>query len=100
MIYIGVTKSRSDNMNILPELYYGNINPHALKINNSNFEKLLELMAESKDALIGQLTDKQKILFEKIRDCDCKISNVTEMEIFIQSLKLGTEMILEIMSDD
>ena len=87
-------------MSILTELYLGNINPRTLKINDSNFEKLLELISESENKLISQLTEEQKILFEKIRDCDCEISDITEREIFIQGFKLGARLMLEVLSDD
>ena len=85
-------------MNIIERLYYGDINPCALNIsNNSKFEELLELMVENEESLINQLTEKQKCMFEKIRDCDSEISDITEREMFIQGFKLGAQIILEIM---
>lgn len=87
-------------MSILEELYY-DINLRALNISSdSKFEKLLELMAENEEALTQKLNEEEMRLFEKIRDCDSEISDITERERFIQGFKLGARIMLEIIQDE
>ena len=57
-------------MNIINELWHGNIVPQEDSRNNSpEMKELMEYMARHHDDLLKSMTDEQKETFEKFHDC-------------------------------
>ena len=57
-------------MNILEELWYGNIEPAEYDISPSKeYKELLQLISRNEDKLLATMTDTQKELFTKYADC-------------------------------
>ena len=83
-------------MNILEELYYGNVFPNekCAKLDEQTKE-LLSLQNRNEENLILTLTDKQKEIFEKFKDCNREFSEISERQSFILGFKLGARIIIE-----
>jgi len=57
-------------MNILEELWYGNIEPAEYDISPSKeYKELLQLISRNEDKLLATMTETQKELFTKYADC-------------------------------
>mgnify|MGYP003194423217 CR=1 FL=1 len=84
-------------MNILEELYYGNIVPNE-KCAKLNYEvkELLKLLNRNEEKLTATLTESQKETFEKYKDCNREISEICERESFIKGFQLGAMIIIEV----
>lgn len=74
-------------MKTLEELYYGNIIPNesCAKINDE-VKELLKLLNRNEDEFLKTLSAEQKIIFEKLKDCNREISEISEQEPFLLSL--------------
>lgn len=83
-------------MNILKELYYGNIVPteKCAKL-NSEVTELLKLLNRNKEKLTATLTEEQKENFEKYKDCNREIFEICEREAFLNGFRLGARIIIE-----
>ena len=69
-------------MNILEELYYGNIVPNekCAKLDDE-VKELLKLLNRNEEKLLVTFSEEQKINFEKYKDCNREISEISEREI-------------------
>ena len=77
-------------MNILDELWYGNINPQEQsKDNNRAIRELLNLMGRNRDRLHDSLTEEQRETLEKYDDCVNEMYGLIESEIFSYAFRLG-----------
>ena len=57
-------------MNVLEELWYGNIEPAEYDISSSKeYKEILQLISRNEDKLLATMTDTQKELFTKYSDC-------------------------------
>ena len=65
-------------MDILEDLYYGNLFPH---------EKC------------ATFSDEQKETFEKYKDCNREISEISEREIFLNGFRLGARIIIDVVNN-
>lgn len=84
-------------MNILENLYYGNISPHERYIKQgSKVEKLVKLICKNEDELINSLTEKQKETFEKFKDVTSELSCITEREAFTAGFILATRIMMQV----
>ena len=84
-------------MNIIKELWHGNIAPHDDSRNNSpEMKELMEYMARHHDELLKTMTDEQKKIFEKFDDCWNEYMSLAEAAIFEYAYKLGAQIILDI----
>lgn len=83
-------------MNILEELYYGNIVPNekCAKL-NSEVKELLKLLNRNEVKLTVTFSEKQKITFEKYKDCNREISEICEKDAFLNCFRLGARIIIE-----
>lgn len=86
-------------MNILEELYYGNVFPNekCAKLDEQTKE-LLSLQNRNEENLILTLTDEQKEIFEKFKDCNREFHEIGERQLFILGFKLGAKIIIAAMS--
>ena len=82
-------------MNILDELWYGNINPQEQsKENNRAINELLNLMGRNRDRLHDSLTEEQRETLEKYDDCVNEMYGLIELEIFSYAFRLGGRLML------
>ena len=84
-------------MNILEDLYYGNISPNERYIKQgSKVEKLVKLICKNEDELNNSLTEKQKETFEKFKDVTSELSCITEREAFTAGFILATRIMMQV----
>ena len=69
-------------MNTLEDLYYGNIVPHekCAKLDDE-VKELLKLLNRHEEKLLVIFSEEQKINFEKYKDCNREIYEISEREI-------------------
>lgn len=86
-------------MNILEELYYGNVFPteKCAKLDEQTKE-LLSLQNRNEEKLMSTLTDEQKETYEKFKDCSREFHEISERQLFIIGFKLGAKIVIEAMS--
>lgn len=88
-------------MNILDELWYGNINPQEQsKDNNRAIRELLNLMGRNRDRLHDSLTEEQRETLEKYDDCVNEMYGLIESEIFSYAFRLGSRLMLATLLDE
>lgn len=84
-------------MNILEELWYGNIELSEYNISTSKeYKELLQLISRNEGKLLATMTDTQKELFTKYADCVREHQVMAECLLFQNSFRLGARIILEI----
>ena len=87
-------------MNIIKELWHGNIVPQEDSRNNSKeMKQLVEYMSRHHDDLLKTMNDEQKELFIKFDDCWSEYASLAEAAIFEYAFKLGGRIAMEILTD-
>ena len=77
-------------MNVIKELWHGNIVPQDDSRNNSpEMKELMEYMARYHEDLEKTFTDEQKEIFDKFHDCWSEYMSLAEAAIFEYAFKLG-----------
>ena len=85
-------------MNILEELWYGNIEPAEYDTSPSKeYKQMLQLISRNEDKLLATMTDAQKELFTKYADCVRDYQVMAECMLFQNSFRLGGRMTLAVM---
>ena len=85
-------------MNVINELWHGNIVPQTDSRNNSpEMKELMEYMARHHDDLLKTLNDEQKEIFEKFDDCWSEYSSYAEEAIFTYAFRLGMQIALDVL---
>ena len=85
---------------IIKELWYGNICPQEDGIlDKPEFKELLCYMARHQADLEETLTDKQKVVFDKLIDNRIEFDSLAEAAIFEYGFKLGAKMMLEMLTE-
>ena len=86
-------------MDILEDLYYGNLFPNEkyAKLDDETKE-LLGLLNRNEEKLTATLSDEQKETFEKYKDCNREIFEICERQSFITGFKLGAKIVIESMT--
>ena len=89
-------------MNILEDLFYGNIRPSDKQFDRkSKYAKLLGVMTDNIDKLTGFLNslpnaEKERDMFLEMLNAQGEINAFTELERFIEGFRLGASFMLEI----
>lgn len=87
-------------MNILEELWYGNVEPAEYDISpNKEYKEMLQLISRNEHKLFATMTDAQKELFRKYTDCVREYQTMAESLLFQNSFRLGARIMLEIMRE-
>ncbi len=85
-------------MTTLEDLYYGNISPHERYIKRSTrVDHLVKLLCKNEEGLTVTLTEKQKVTFDKFKDCQNELSGLTECEAFRDGFILAVRIMTEAM---
>ena len=84
-------------MDILENLYYGNLFPHekCAKLDDE-MKELNGLLNRNEEKLTATLSDEQKETFEKYKDCNREISEICERNAFLNGFRLGARIIIEV----
>lgn len=87
-------------MDILEDLYYGNLFLHE-KVSKLDDEtkELLRLLNRNEEKLIANLSNEQKETFEKYKDCNQEISEICERNAFLNGFRLGARIIIEVVNN-
>ena len=84
-------------MNVIKELWHGNIIPGEDSGNNSKeMKELLGYMARHHEDLEKTFTDEQKEIFEKFEDCWGEYVSYAEEAIFEYAFKLGARLAIDV----
>lgn len=84
-------------MNILEELYYGNIRPDSrVYPPNSPFVEAAHLKKRNLDNLMAALNDSEKETFEKYCEAQSDIESITRYDTFTYALKFGILLMVEV----
>ena len=87
-------------MNVIKELWHGNIIPQEdSRTNSKEMKELLGYMARHHEELEKTFTDEQKEIFDKLHDCWNEYMSLAEAAIFEYGFKLGAGLMLEIRRD-
>ena len=87
-------------MNTLEDLYYGNLFPHekCAKLDDE-VKELLKLLNRNEEKLTATLSEDQKETFEKYKDCNREISEISEREIFLNGFRMGARIIIDVVNN-
>ena len=85
-------------MNVLNELWYGNISPNSdCRIATKEAKELIGYIATHHDNLTNTLDEKQKDILQRFDDCWSELSEINEREIFTYAFRLGARIMLEVL---
>ena len=85
-------------MTTLEDLYYGNISPWERDIKRgSRMDKLVQLICKNEDGLMSTLTEQQKETFEKFKECQSELCDITARRAFTDGFILATRIMVEVM---
>ena len=88
-------------MNVIKELWHGNIIPQEdSRTNSKEMKELLGYMARHHEDLEKCFTDEQKEIFEKFHDCWSEYMSLAEADIFEYAFKLGMNIAIETLNDN
>ena len=62
-------------------------------------KELLKLLNRKEEKLTATLTESQKETFEKYKDCNREISEISEREIFLNGFRLGARLIIDVVNN-
>jgi hypothetical protein len=83
-------------MNILEELWYGNINPCEFDISKGGeLDKILKEIIHNEKQLDNTFTDEQKQMLDTLKTSQLKFNSLTKCQVFIKGFKLGVKIMLE-----
>ena len=83
-------------MDIIKELWYGNVAPfEQCTRRDKQLKELLKLVARNKEELDGTLTEKQKETLEKFEEALNEMHGIAERDAFSYGLRLGIRLMAE-----
>ena len=83
-------------MDIIKELWYGNVSPfEQCTRGDKQLKELLSLMARNRDELEETLTDKQKEILEKFEENMNEMHGIAERDAFSYGFRLGVQLMAE-----
>ena len=86
-----------DEMNILEDLYYGNVSPCDRDVRRgSKVDELQNLVCQYEEELNGTLTQKQRETFEKFKDAYNELYCCLERDMFAQGFIIATKIMIEV----
>ena len=85
-------------MQILEELYVGNVRPGERNFKrNSQYGRALNESADAADRLIAALNDEQKKLFEEYMDAQREVMVLTDCETFMYGFQTGAKIMMDVL---
>ena len=88
-------------MDILEELYYGNIDPHEKDVKRGGeYAALAKLAVKNQANMMEGLTETQKKLFTTICENNTEMNTLTELAGFKTGFCLGVRLIIDVMTTE
>ena len=88
-------------MNIIDELWYGNISPCERDFKKgSKYSELLGYIVRHEEDLKKHLNDEEIEIFEKFTECTNEMYGISEREASVRGFTLGARIIIEVMNTD
>ena len=88
-------------MNIIDELWYGNISPCERDFKKgSKYSELLGYIVRHEEDLKKRLNDEEIEILEKFTECTNEMYGIAEREAFVRGFKLGARIIIEVMNSE
>ena len=85
-------------MTTLEDLYYGNISPWKCEMKRgSRMDKVVKLICKNEESLMSTLTEVQKETFDKFKDCQSELCDITARQAFTDGFILATRIMVEVM---
>ena len=82
-------------MNILQELWYGNIRPNEDKVITDEEKELVSLIAKHHETLFSSLKNNDLVVFEKYADCFTEYASLIEAQAFEIGFKLAENLLID-----
>jgi len=83
-------------MDIIKELWYGNVAPfEQCTRGDKQLKELLKLVARNKEELDASLTEKQKEILEKFEENMNEMHGIAERDAFSYGFRLGVQLMAE-----
>ena len=82
-------------MNILQELWYGNIRPNEDKVITDEEKALVSLIAKHHETLFSSLKNNDLVVFEKYADCFTEYASLIEAQAFEIGFKLAENLLID-----
>lgn len=87
-------------MHILEDIYLGDIRPNERSFKrNSQYAKALDELVKAGDALTDGLLEEQKERFENYMTAQREINVLTDCETFCIAFKLGSKIMLDVLTE-
>ena len=88
-------------MNIIEELWYGNVSPCERDFKKgSKYSELLVYIVRHEEDLQKRLYDEEKEILEKFTECTNEMYGIAEREAFVRGFVLGARIIIEVMNTE
>ena len=88
-------------MNIIEELWYGNISPCERDFKRgSKYSELLGYIVRHEEDLKKRLNDEEIEILEKFTECTNEMYAIAEREAFVRGFTLGARTIIEVMNSE
>lgn len=84
-------------MNVLEELWYGNVSPS--EYDTAPCMETLRLVTRNEEKLKAALTDEQKELLARYAESVQELQSITECIIFQTGFRLGGRIIIEVLAE-
>ena len=93
-----VEERQSIRVNILEELWYGNVLPNDRDVRRgSRLHKLGALIIRHEEDLLPLPSEQAKEVFKKLRECQSELNGLNECEAFCTGFRLGARITYETM---
>ena len=87
-------------MLILEDLYFGDVRPSERSfMRNTQYAKALDELVKAGDALMDNLTEKQKEMFEDYMTAQREVNVLTDCETFIYSFRLASRIMIDVLTE-
>ena len=88
-------------MNIIDELWYGNISPCERDFKRgSKYSELLGYIVRHEEDLKKRLNDEEIEILEKFTECTNEMYGISEREAFVRGFTLGARIVIEVMNSE
>ena len=88
-------------MNIIEELWYGNISPCERDFKKgSKYSELLGYIVRHEEDLKKRLNDEEIEILEKFTEYTNEMYGISEREAFVRGFVLGARIIIEVMNSE
>ena len=87
-------------MTMLENLYYGNIAPHEKHIRRgSKLDKTISSLCSEEERLTSTLTEQQKEVFDRFKQCQDELNSITELTAFSDGFILAARLMIEVLQE-